>query len=315
VTAEPGPPGTPPAEVEVSAALVRELLAEQHPDLAEFPVAPAASGWDNVTYRLGEDLAVRLPRRAVAAALLEHEQRWLSTLAPTLPLPIPAAIRHGSPGRAFPWAWSVVPWFDGHPADRSPPGSGEAAVLGSFLRALHVPAPATAPKNPHRGVPIQPLVDNVAVRLRALADELGPDTDRLLAVLDAGAAATEATTVTWIHGDLHPRNILTSGDLLSAVIDWGDLTRGDPATDIAALWMLYDASDHPAFWETYGRSTPGLHERSRAWAVVFGSILLAVGLREGDEGFVGVGRGTLARLAAAGGARSGTSRADRTQNY
>lgn len=300
MTAKPGAPGTPPAEVEVSAALVRALLAEQHPDLAALPVAPAASGWDNVTYRLGEDLAVRLPRRAVAAALVEHEQRWLSTLAPTLPLPIPAAIRHGLPGRAFPWAWSVVPWFDGQPADRSPPDPGEAAVLGSFLRALHVPAPSTAPRNPHRGVPIQPLADNLALRLSALGGDLGPNADRLLAVFTAGAAATEPTTVTWIHGDLHPGNVLTSGGRLSAVIDWGDLTRGDPATDIAALWMLFDASDHPTFWETYGRSEPGLHERSQAWAVVFGSILLAVGLQEGNKGFIGVGRGTLSRLAVAG---------------
>lgn len=293
------PPGTPRAEVEVGPDLVRALLARQHPDLAHLPVAPGPSGWDNATYRLGEDLAVRIPRRAVAAALVQHEQRWLPVLAPTLPLPIPAAVRHGTPDCGFPWSWSVVPWFDGDSADRRPPDPPQAAVLGSFLRALHVPAPPNAPRNPHRGVPVRQLAEGLTVRLDALGEQLGSDTDRLHAIFADGTAATEATTATWLHGDLHPRNVLTSAGRLSAIIDWGDLTRGDAATDIAGLWMLFDPSDHPPFWESYRTGEPGLAARGRAWAVVFGSILLTVGLQDDDEGFIGVGRRTFTRLAAA----------------
>jgi aminoglycoside phosphotransferase (APT) family kinase protein len=80
----------PAAEFEVTADLVRRLLAAQHPDLAGLPVEPLASGWDNVLFRLGDDLVARLPRRTLGAAILVNEQRWLPVLAPRLPLPVPA---------------------------------------------------------------------------------------------------------------------------------------------------------------------------------------------------------------------------------
>ena len=80
-------------EIAVDEALVRALLAGQHPDLAGLPLVRAAQGWDNVTFRLGDDLAVRLPARAVAAPLVEHEQRWLPVLAPLLPVAVPVPVR------------------------------------------------------------------------------------------------------------------------------------------------------------------------------------------------------------------------------
>ena len=49
------------AEVELTAELVRELLWDQHPDLADRPIALGARGWDSQLWRLGDDLAVRLP--------------------------------------------------------------------------------------------------------------------------------------------------------------------------------------------------------------------------------------------------------------
>jgi hypothetical protein len=63
----------PAAEVSVSPELVRRLLEAQQPDLAHLPVRLMAYGWDNFMYRLGDELAVRLPRRAAAAGLIVHE--------------------------------------------------------------------------------------------------------------------------------------------------------------------------------------------------------------------------------------------------
>lgn len=65
----------PAAEFEVTADLVRRLLAGQHPDLAGLPVEPLASGWDNTLFRLGDELVARLPRRTLGAAILVNEQR------------------------------------------------------------------------------------------------------------------------------------------------------------------------------------------------------------------------------------------------
>ena len=135
---------SPPAEIDVDEGLIRGLLAEQHPDLADRPLVELDAGWDNTLWRLGDDLLVRLPRRAAAAELTEHEQRWLPQLASVLPLPVPVPLRVGGPSDRYPWSWSVVPWIDGTPADRAPAMDATvvAGQLGAFLRALHRPAPA-----------------------------------------------------------------------------------------------------------------------------------------------------------------------------
>src|SRR5215469_7389038 len=137
----------PAAEVDLSERLVRMLLAEQHPDLAHLPVELLANGWDNAMFRLGDSLAVRMPRRQLGARILVNEQRWLPVLASRLPLPVPAPVRIGLPGDGYPWAWSVVPFLPGEPASGTPAfDPREAAVaVGGFLGALHVPAPPEAP--------------------------------------------------------------------------------------------------------------------------------------------------------------------------
>jgi aminoglycoside phosphotransferase (APT) family kinase protein len=110
----------PPAEAVIDAALVRALIDEQHADVAHLTLNDLGEGWDNRLFRLGEDFLVRVPRRAVAATLVEREQRWLPRLAPSLPLPIPVTLRAGRPGCGFPWPWSIVPWFPGRSALGAP---------------------------------------------------------------------------------------------------------------------------------------------------------------------------------------------------
>lgn len=113
-------PGTPAAEVRIDEALASRLLREQHPDLAPLPLRRVDSGWDNAMFRLGGELAVRLPRRAAAAALLEHEQAHLPRIAARLTLPVPTPCRVGTSGGGYPWGWSVVPWLPGRGGRRLP---------------------------------------------------------------------------------------------------------------------------------------------------------------------------------------------------
>src|SRR5215475_2677053 len=157
----------PAAEVDVSVELVRQLLAEQHADLAGLPVRVLANGWDNLVCTVGADLLARLPRRALAAELVAHEQRWLPLLAPGLPLPIPAPVRVGQPAGGFPWNWSVVPFLPGQVAALAAPydPASAAVALGEFLAALHVRAPRDAPVNPFRGGPLADRADRVAEHL------------------------------------------------------------------------------------------------------------------------------------------------------
>jgi aminoglycoside phosphotransferase (APT) family kinase protein len=98
-------------ELEITADLVRDLLRDQHPDLAGRPLSPGARGWDNQLWRLGEDLAVRLPWATESAdALLLKEHQWLPVLAPRLSLPVPVPQRLGEPSDRFPRAWIITTW-------------------------------------------------------------------------------------------------------------------------------------------------------------------------------------------------------------
>src|SRR3984957_20415092 len=142
------------SQIDIDEVLIARLLEEQAPHLAGLRAMKVTDGWDNAVWRLGDVLAIRITRRAVAVDLHRHEQRWLPVLAPGLPLPVPAPVIAGVPSAQFPWPWSVVPWFDGEIAAVAPPLQGEARELARFLMALHVPAPAEVERNPARGCPL-----------------------------------------------------------------------------------------------------------------------------------------------------------------
>ncbi len=257
----------PPAEVHIDSALVRALLQEQRPDLADLPLVELTNGWDNVVYRLGADFTVRFPRRLAAVELVENEQRWLPMLAERLPLPIPAPVWSGRPGCNYPWRWSLCPWLPGETAAVTPPTDvpGAARSLGGFLAALHVAAPSDAPVNPFRGVPLAQRTDRLHAAVATLRGML--DGPRVLALWAELVTAPASTTTVWIHGDLHPANILVNAGKTSAVIDFGDITSGDRATDLAVAWMLFPAEVRLVFREAAGARDEATWARSRAWAI------------------------------------------------
>ena len=266
--------GATPPEVPIDAELVQRLLAAQFPRLAGLPVSRFGNGWDNEIFSLGDDLLARLPRREAAVAFARNEHVWLARLAPRLPLPVPAAVHLGSPGGGYPWPWSVVPRFPGSAAAVTPPDdqSVTARELAGFLRTLHVPAPADAPRNPYRGIPLSEAVGKFEIRRERLDARLrdgGFDHDRLVALHTAGMDAEPFTgPLPWMHGDLHPGNVLVHDGAVSAVIDWGDLCAGDPAGDLQIAWMLFDRPARVEFLASYGADDlPGLEARARAWAV------------------------------------------------
>jgi aminoglycoside phosphotransferase (APT) family kinase protein len=283
---------TPPAEVEIDGALLRRMLAEQHPDLAEAAIVLVDSGWDNVTFRVGEGLAARLPRRAIAVDLLRNEQRWLAELAPRLPLAVPAPVRLGGASDLFPWPWSLVPWIEGQTADLAWPAADQGPALAGFLRALHSPAPADAPANPFRGVPLASRAEAVEARLSRISAHLPAGA---ASVWEQALAAPIDAQPTWLHGDPHARNVLTRGGRLVGFIDWGDLCAGDPANDLAAVWMLLpDRSARQAALEAYAPSQPTL-VRARGWAFLFAAILLDSGLVDHPRHAL-MGKATFDRL-------------------
>jgi aminoglycoside phosphotransferase (APT) family kinase protein len=290
----------PAAEVDIDAALVRVLLVEQHPDLAHLPLEVVASGWDNALVRLGDELVVRLPRRAAGAALVDHEHRWLPELASMLPLPVPAPVRTGRPGAGYPWAWSVCRWVPGVIAAADPPLDPLrlARDLGAFLAALHVPAPPGAPHNPYRGIPLADRAERFEEHLALVAPTV--DASALRACwAEAVAAPSWGRPPVWVHGDLHPANLIVRDGVLAAVIDFGDLTAGDPATDLAVAWMVLPPAARPALRAAAGGATAvddATWTRARGWALALALAYLA---GAADEPVITrIGRHTLAAVLA-----------------
>ncbi|MEV8372747.1 aminoglycoside phosphotransferase family protein [Kribbella sp. NPDC056861] len=294
-------------EIAVDEALVRGMLREQHPDLAELAIREVVGGWDNQMWRLGSEYAVRIPRTPRAPSLLEKELRWLPLLADRLPLPTPVPLRAGHASGLFPKPWHVVRWVEGEPADRSPIERVESAeVLAGFLKALHVAAPADAPVSPERSVGLSELVDGFEHGLREFGDHGEPAVaGAVRAVWDAGVAAPgwEGPLV-WLHTDLHPANVLVTGGSLSGVIDFGDLCAGDPATDLAAAWLLLPEGAAGRFFESYGAVDDAMMRRALAWAAYRALGLISIGLA-GDRGRRGgkptwgpAGRAALTRVLA-----------------
>ncbi|KAB1985769.1 aminoglycoside phosphotransferase family protein [Streptomyces triticiradicis] len=261
-------------EPDITEDLIRGLLREQYPDLADLPLKLGALGWDNQVWRLGDHLAVRLPWATGSAdALLRKEHEWVPLLAQGLPLRIPVPQHLGEPCERFPRPWLVTTWVPGEPADRAPATRpAEAAdALAAFLTALHRPAPDTAPTGRDRG---GPLADTAGHLTRALASatELGlvRDPAAVRAVWEDAAAAPDWTGPRlWLHGDLHPANVLTTDGTFSGVIDFGDLFAGDPAFDLAAAWILLPDGAVDRFHEAYRPSPdPATLRRARGWAVL-----------------------------------------------
>lgn len=287
---------TPAAEVEIDDVLIRSLLAGQHPDLAELPLEIMEAGWDNVMVRLGDELALRMPRRAVAEPLLLTEQKWLPRIAERLPLPIPNVLRVGVPTEAYPFHWSVLAWIPGSAADLAPPDSTEAPVLARFLKALHtLPVPSDGPRNSSRDGHLESkraLVDNC---IAALSIHKGLVTPHVLDAWKEALMAPVTTSRRLIAGDVHARNVLTRNGAIAALIDWGDMCIGDPAVDLASAWALFeDAEARRAMFEAYGADAATV-ARARGWAVYYGAMLSETGLKDTPR-HAAMGAATLRRV-------------------
>ncbi|MGW4403717.1 aminoglycoside phosphotransferase family protein [Nonomuraea sp. NPDC004702] len=276
-------------EIEITADLVRDLLREQHPDLAGLAVREVAGGWGNQMWRLGDELAVRMQRMDPTPELQLKERRWLPVLAPRLPLPVPTPVRFGEPSGRFPKHWTVMTWVAGEPLDHGSisRGAHAADTLAGFLRALHVEAPAEAPASADLGAHPKRCTSGFEHFLQAVDPGAVGDVGAVRDVwADAVAAPEWAGPPVWVHGDLHPANVVVSDGTLAGVVDFGSLFAGDPAWDLAAAWVLLPAGAAARFFDAYGQADEATIRRARGLAAMKSLFLLLMG-QNGDRGLPG----------------------------
>ena len=235
-------------EVDTDVSLVGRLLAAQFPHWADLPIEPVDSaGTDNAIYRVGDDMAVRLPRIRSATGQPGKEHEWLPRLAPHLPLAVPVPLAQGKPAEGYPGHWSVVPWLEGETAtvERISDLGRAASDLARFVAALQRIDPADGP-TAHRGAPLAARDASTREAIEALRGVI--DVDAATAAWEAALAAPawDGPPV-WVHSDLLPGNLLVEHGRLSAVIDFGCLGVGDPACDSMIAWSLFSGESRDAF--------------------------------------------------------------------
>lgn len=278
----------------IDAALVRRLVYAQFPRWRGLPIRPVEyDGWDNRTFRLGDDLSVRLPSAEGYREQVAKEQRWLPRLAPHLPVAIPQPVAQGEPGEGYPFAWSVYRWLAGTPVVLVRGVSRDAALaeaVGAFLVALRSAPTAGAPEpgthNFFRGAP-PAVYEEEAL---AAFDLLRPEARQARALWKEATVSRWEADPVWFHGDVAPGNLLLDASgALSAVIDFGTCGVGDPACDLVPAWTLFEGDARDAFVAAVGLDD-ATWSRARGWALWKAAITLR------DRPADAEARATLARL-------------------
>jgi aminoglycoside phosphotransferase (APT) family kinase protein len=271
----------------IDAGLVKRLIATQFPQWSELPVVPVeVDGWDNRTYRLGDEMAVRLPTAEGYTPAVDKEHRWLPVLAPLLPFPIPAPLAKGAPGDGYPFSWSIRRWLDGQTAslDRINELSTFATSVADFILALQridaAEGPQAGAHSFYRGAS---LAHYDAETRRALAVLDGRiDTDTASAVWNDALGAGWQGQPVWFHGDIASGNLLVSNGRLAAVIDFGTSGVGDPACDLVIAWTMFSGDSRQTFRNAVGQD-PATWARARGWALWKALICLAEDINANEK--------------------------------
>lgn len=264
----------------IDEAFVRHLVTTQFPEWQDIPIWPVAvGGWDNRTFHLGEYMLVRMPSAQDYALQVEKEHRWLPRLAPFLPLQIPVPLAIGEPAYGYPWRWSIYRWLEGETAASLPMTDlcSLATRLAQFLIALQRIDPTDGPRpglhSFYRG---GALTNYDAETRRAIASLKGKiNVEAATEVWEIALATTWNGSPVWVHGDISAGNLLMQDGHLTSVIDFGQLTVGDPACDLAIAWTLFKGESRKIFRAMLPLDA-GTWSRGRAWAL-WKALLAAAG--------------------------------------
>lgn len=272
---------------EITAAVASRLVAAQFPQWADLPVVPITlSGWDNTTFRLGDELSIRLPSGAGYVGQVDKEHRWLPALAAQLPVPVPEPIALGKPDDVYPWPWSIYRWLEGEPAHvghiADPPAF--ANELAGFLTALQSIDASEGPRpgthSASRGGPLDVFDTDTRESIDVLAKEI--DAAAATDVWETALSTAWERTPVWAHGDFVPSNLLVANGRLSAVIDFGCAAVGDPACDLVMAWTNFSGESGDAF-RTGVPVDESTWARGRGWALWKALITIAWTRQDGRD--------------------------------
>ncbi|MBA2651076.1 MAG: aminoglycoside phosphotransferase family protein [Tatlockia sp.] len=263
----------PPAKLDIPITLAIELIAEQFPQWAHLPIRTLPlGGWDNKTFRLGEEMSIRLPSAEEYALQVQKEHQWLPFLATHLSYPIPEPLALGMPSTHYPLHWSVYRWIKGESANLMVLEDEDlqqiAIDLAKFLNELHKinisDAPLPGLHNYYRGAHPSVYDEGTRKAIRELEDYI--NVDLATAVWEKAISSSWSKHPVWVHGDFSTGNILVNKGRLIAVIDFGCMGIGDPACDLVIAWTFLTGDSQKVF-KSGMKLDADTWARARGWAL------------------------------------------------
>ena len=234
-------------QLSVDIEVVRALIIDQFPRWRHEPLVPIQSdGTVNAIFRLGENLAVRMPLRPAdpdeAVRRLRADAARLAEISAVCPFPTPSPIAIGLPGDEYPMPWSIQTWLPGEIAT-----ADGLAASHVFARDLATLIRAFREADTHgrhftgagRGGRLADHDEWMTTCFRESDGLL--DVAPLRALWQGFRELPSLRHCVMSHGDLIPANLLVQGERLMGVLDGGDFAAADPALDLVSAWHLLDS--------------------------------------------------------------------------
>jgi len=195
-----------------------------------------------------------------------------------LKINISTPIKIGKPSKLFSWPWSILPWIKGETANIDKPLAYESVRLAKFLRCLHEKSIDNVSDNKMRSKPLIERHEDCLERLERIRNKTDFITQKIFSIWSRGIEVNDTYKRCLIHGDLHSKNIVVSQGKINGIIDWGDMTLGDPASDLVCFWMCFPQEIiRNEGLAVYGIETETI-QRARAWCVYYAAILVDTGM-------------------------------------
>lgn len=275
-------------EIRVDEPLAQRLIGEQFPEVEGRSFQLLGEGWDTTVYLVDGRWTFRFPRKAMVIPGFRNEIAHLPTLAPLLPLPIPVPTLVGEPSAEFGWPFYGAPFLPGRElAEAGLDDDARAALalpLARFLRTLHgLELDAELPVDPVRRADMPFRVERTRARMGELRRErLWQPPPLVEELLSEAERIPPPEPVCVCHGDLHLRHLLVGRNgQPTAVIDWIDLSRNDPAVDLTLFWSSLPAGSRGTFLDAYGEVTEQQLLRARVLSLFLCGTLALFGRHEG----------------------------------
>lgn len=232
-------------ELDITPDLAHKLIKEQFPEYSHLPITSVEKqGHDNRTYRLGTDLLIRMPTAESYALKVPTEQDLLPRLARHLTLHIPVPIKMGAASQDYPYPFSIYKWLEGtsiNLLDLDDKTQENLAVdLAIFLRELqsiqNINGPAPGQHNWWRGDHLSVYDKDTRKQIESLPTVI--NRRRAIDLWEHACKTKWGQNPVWVHGDFAIGNMLLKNNKLSAIIDFGGMSLGDPACDLVIAWTF-----------------------------------------------------------------------------